>query len=538
MRTTYQLLMLLSTYYKNEKRKIMIKYNLILNVDSYKNDHFRMLNKDISILQSSGIARAAKVNTEVKKIIPFGLTYLVREYLIQKITKENIDEAELAYKRKGYNFDRERWEYILNKYDGNLPIKLHSIKEGVAIPLNVPIYRIENTDENCAWLVSYLETLILRIVWYATTVATNANYIRDIFIKYAKIHFGENYNYNDLIKFMLHNFGARGASSYEAEIISSMAHALSFAGSDSMQVERNIDYYYSKLRNEQIDNNNLPFYTASVIASEHSVSCSLADTETENDYPILVRMLDIMEEEIELKKKNNTLYISGQNGEKIINPTIISIVIDTYDADRFASKFIGEIEKDRIKSLAKLGGKLVLRPDSGDATTMPIEICEILFKKFEEDCSINSLGFKKLPSYLGILQGDGINPKSINQILENATNKKIAMSNFVFGMGGQLVHPEGGRDSYSFAMKATAQKMKSTGEWVDLLKNPITDKGKKSLSGYISTFINEDGRIMALKIVDVEKRNDNYWKDMMVEIFNNGEVVEENMPSFNEIRRF
>ena len=71
----------------------MIKYNLILDVDSYKNDHFRMLNQDISILQSSGIARAAKVNTEVKKIIPFGLTYLVREYLIQKITKENIDDG-------------------------------------------------------------------------------------------------------------------------------------------------------------------------------------------------------------------------------------------------------------------------------------------------------------------------------------------------------------------------------------------------------------------------------------------------------------
>lgn len=502
----------------------MLKYNLILDVDSYKNAHGRMLKDNVEYIQSSIIPRKNKSDIFTSYVIPFGYIYAIKEYLSKPITQENIDEAEMYFTMHGDTFDKARWQYIVDKYQGYLPLKINAVKEGQHIPIGMPLVRVENTDPKCAWLVSYIETMLLRAVWYGTTVATNAHSIKQILKETAS----KTWNENAFIDYHLHNFGARGGSSLESEIVSSMAHAISFSGSDSMQANRAICHYYG----------DKDVFVSSVMASEHSVSCSNANYEMRDDFAIAVKMLDLLEEEINKKEQKGIIF-----GKTTDVRTIVSIVADTYDVYRFTGKYLGERLKERIESLAKRGGKVVVRPDSGDPLTMPIEIIQILMDKF--GYSTNAKGYKALPPYLGVLQGDGVNGKSIQDILHNLEEEKLSLSNLVFGMGGKLVMPTKGRDEYSFAMKATAQKlsgdmgnglMKET-EWEHLIKDPITDTGKKSLSGHISVFQNQSGKLLVGEIERLEKDKE-YWHDIMLPVFENGKVIEENINNFNQIKEF
>ena len=51
----------------------------------------------------------------------------------------------------------------------------------------------------------------------------------------------------------------------------------------------------------------------------------------------------------------------------------------------------------------------------------------------------NEKGFKVLPSYLRIIQGDGVNYESIGDILKTMKDKKWSGENIVFGSGGALL---------------------------------------------------------------------------------------------------
>lgn len=478
-----------------------MKKNLILNTDSYKNRHWEMLHTDIRYLQSIITARnAKKAQLDTRYITLFGIAAMLRD-LAQGISREDIEEAEYFSHLHRSPINTANWEYLLNTYGGKLPVVIHAPQEGSLIPLNMPMVRIENTDPKCAWLVSFLETMMLRHIWYGSTIATNCMSLKKVFHRTLSRHIGD--HALPMADYMLHNFGARGGSSYESEELSSMAHALYFKGSDSMLANRALFDLYGK--DESIA-------LSSVTASEHSVSCSLSDFEKRNDFAIAVRMLDILEKE--LNRRDET------GGSQ---PVIVSAVIDTYDPYRFAGEFIGERLKDRVAALGNRGGKLVLRPDSGDPLQQPILIAKVLMDKF--GYHTNMKGYKVLPEFLGILQGDGVNPKSIAQIIDNLDNEKIAISNLVFGMGGKLVMPENGRDTYSFAQKATAQKLGGE-EWQPLLKAPITDTGKLGLSGHLSTFYNRHSHLyQALDIEEMAIRQDDSWQDVMVKQFENGEIT-------------
>lgn len=495
----------------------MVNYNLILDVDSYKNQHGRMLKDGVEFIQSSIIPRKNKADIFTSYVIPFGFIYAVKEYLSKPITKEQIDEAEMYFELHGDSFDRNRWEYIVNHHQGYLPLKINAVKEGQHIPIGMPLVRVENTDPKCAWLVSYIETMLLRAVWYGTTVATNAHAIKLYLKEFAE----KTWQKDAFIDYHLHNFGARGGSSLESELLSSMAHAISFAGSDSMQANRGINFYYGK-------KGEIKSYVSSVMASEHSVSCSNANYEARDDFAIAVKMLDLLEEEINKKEEKGIVF-----GKTTDLQTIVSIVADTYDVYRFTDKYIGQKLKQRVLDLAERGGKIVIRPDSGNPLTMPIEIIKLLMKNF--GYSTNAKGYKALPPFLGVLQGDGINGGSIKDILHNLDEEKLSLSNLVFGMGGKLVMPTKGRDEFSFAMKATAQKLKDENEWQHLIKDPITDVGKKSLSGHVSIFENENGKLLVAEIERMSLEKD-YWKDIMLPIYENGKVIEENITSFDKIK--
>ena len=81
----------------------------------------------------------------------------------------------------------------------------------------------------------------------------------------------------------------------------------------------------------------------------------------------------------------------------------VSIVSDSYDIYNACSEIWGSALKDLvIKRGAKEGNVTVIRPDSGDPTTVVCKVLEILGEKFGYEK--NSKGFQVLPSYIRILQ--------------------------------------------------------------------------------------------------------------------------------------
>lgn len=79
------------------------------------------------------------------------------------------------------------------------------------------------------------------------------------------------------------------------------------------------------------------------------------------------------------------------------------------------------------------------------------------------------------------------------------------------------------RDDLKFAMKCSAALI--NGEWVDVFKDPITDKGKKSIAGRFSV-VSEDGELKLAQFGEPD--------DLLCLRFMNGSLYNET--TFSEVR--
>ena len=142
--------------------------NIILLSDSYKYSHWKSYMPNTKYNYAYLEARnGAKFN----KTVMYGLQYILKRYLEGKvISKEKIDFAEAvitAHMGPGM-FNRKGWDYILEKYDGYLPVKIKAVAEGIPVDVSNVMMTVENTDPNVPWLTNFLETILLQ-VWYPMT---------------------------------------------------------------------------------------------------------------------------------------------------------------------------------------------------------------------------------------------------------------------------------------------------------------------------------------------------------------------------------
>ena len=72
----------------------------------------------------------------------------------------------------------------------------------------------------------------------------------------------------------------------------------------------------------------------------------------------------------------------------------------------------------------------------GKPTEVLESLLKILYEKFGG--TVNSKGFKVLDKHVRIIQGDGINLKSIEEILDHIEKLGFSADNLVFGSGGKL----------------------------------------------------------------------------------------------------
>jgi len=457
--------------------------NIILNSDSYKYSQFNQYPEGTEYIYSYIESRGGKYDETVF----FGLQAFIKEYLCGPVvTMEMIDEAEAIITAHGEPFNREGWEYIVKEHGGNLPVIIKAVPEGTVVGVHNVLATIVNNDPKCYWLTSFLETALLRAIWYPTTVATNSREIKKVILD-ALVRTGN----PDDIGFKLHDFGARGVSSLESAGIGGTAHLVNFMGTDTVEALLFARRYYGA-----------DMAGFSVPAMEHSTVTSWGREREVDSYRNMV-------------KKN------GKPGG------IVSAVSDSYDIFNACKLWGTELKQDILDS----GATLVVRPDSGHPATVVLKCIQILDEHFGSE--VNEKGYKVL-SNVRVLQGDGINIDSVKEILDTIIAEGYSADNVVFGQGGALLQIVN-RDDQKFAMKCSAAFV--NGEWVDVFKDPITDQGKQSKKGQLKLVknggIDKDGNPCYITVNHHDKMF-NVLHDELEVVFSNGKLIRD--LTFDEVR--
>lgn len=455
-------------------------YNIIMDSDSYKMSHYNQYPEGTEAVYSYFEARNGAEWDSVKF---FGLQYLLKEYLEGVVvTQAMIDEAEILAKAHFMGvegtFYKEGWQYILDKHEGKLPLRIKAVPEGTVVPISNVLMTVVNTDPKCFWLTNFTETMLSRI-WYACTVATKSAETRKIVESYWDETVDDNVDRFG-VNFCLHDFGSRGASSYESAGVGGMAHLTNFMGTDTIHAMAFAHKYY---------NANLNDIAYSVPATEHSVMTARG---REGEEGVFAKLLND--------------YPTG----------ILSVVSDSYDIFNFTTK-IAEKYKDQIMAR---DGKVVFRPDSGDPCDVTLQVIENVGKVF--GYTTNQKGYKVLPPQVGVIWGDGIDIDGIGQILGVLKTNGWSASNIVFGMGGGLLQKVN-RDTMRFAFKASAIKIK--GVWYEVFKDPVTaqkDSGmfKGSKRGKLKLYKNENGEYKTIPFDQIDL-------DELKLVFENGKLMKE-----------
>lgn len=462
--------------------------NLLLTSDSYKYSQYNQYPPDTEGIYSYYESRGG----EYPETVFFELQFLLKKYLVgQVVTQDKIDYAEeLINAHFGQKiFNRAGWEYILNKHNGELPIRIMAVPEGSIIPTGNVLMTVENTDDKCYWLTSFLETLLSHL-WYGCTVATQSWNMRQTIQKYLD----ETSDDTDP-SYRLHCFGFRGVSSVESAGIGSLAHLTSFKGSDTVEALQVARSYYGE-------------YMAanSINASEHSTVTSWG-----REYE---------------KEAYENLIDKNPHG-------LVACVSDSYDIFHACRHIWGEQLRDKVWN--RSGGPLVIRLDSGDPPLVVVKCLEILYGQFGG--MLNKKGYKVLDSSVRTLQGDGINPEMMEKILHYMKWHGWAAENISFGSGGALLQKLN-RDTCRFAYKCSA--IKRSGKWYDVYKDPVTDQGKSSKKGRLGLYKEDNAcdpkgysYFTGPLGLDKEAHTHN-WKNQLEEVFLNGKLTKET--SLSEIR--
>jgi nicotinic acid phosphoribosyltransferase len=143
-------------------------------------------------------------------------------------TDQDIIEAEAFLSAHGEPFNKKGFTDLIAL--GYWPVNIQAVAEGTVVPTSNVLVQIENTHPDFFWLPSFLETSLLRGVWYPTTVCTLSWMIRQLIQDYMNTTSDD----PSQIDFKLHDFGARGASSFETASIGGCAHLINFKGTDTM----------------------------------------------------------------------------------------------------------------------------------------------------------------------------------------------------------------------------------------------------------------------------------------------------------------
>lgn len=449
-------------------RATSIGANLILRTDSYKASHWLQYPPGSEAVYSYVESRGGAFSASVF----FGLQAWLREYAAHPVTTADINEAQAVYDAHGLSFNRAGWELLVSRHGGRLPIRIKAVAEGSVVPLHNVLATVENTDPDFFWLTSYLETELLRALWYPTTVATLSAAAKTVISRYLEKNSD---NPVEQLPFKLHDFGARGVSSQESAALGGLAHLVNFQGTDTVSALVAGKVWYD-----------CDMAGFSIPAAEHSTITSWG------------------------RDGESTAYRNMLT--RFARPdAVLAVVSDSYNIYHACEHIWGEELKQAV---IDSGATVVIRPDSGDPVTVVCKVADILAERF--GTTTNSKGYKVL-QHVRLIQGDGIDLHAIGNILQALDDKGYAAENIAFGMGGgllQRVH----RDTLQFAMKCSAIRI--NGKWSDVYKQPVDAPDKQSKKGLMALVQRGD----TFETIAREPEQ-SVEGDLLHTVFENGELV-------------
>lgn len=415
--------------------------NVLTNADGYKYSQYLQYPEGTTYVASYIEAR---VGAKHSRILWCGLQAFLKETLTVRITKKMVDKMAKIAKSAGAPFNYDGFMRIVNEFDGRWPLRIRALPEGAVVKPGTVLALVENTHPDFFWCTSFIETMLLRAAWYMTTVATVSKDIYDLCLSTLE-------EFTDLkgealemtLKFMLNDFGARGATCHEAAVLGGMGHLMTgFRGSDTTEASEGAELYYNHNIEEDAPTKTVP-------ASEHSTAAS-----------------------------------EGEEGEHIFNSRMIKAFGDGFifasvcdSFDHFKNVAENWLGKNRVEVDA-MNARLVIRPDSGDPVDMALATVELLDEKVGS--TPNSKGLKVLHPKFRVIYGDGIDYDTILGIFTALIENGYSPENICFGMGGALLQ-KCDRDWERFAMKACELEVMGVKRHVG--KKPKTDPSKTSKFG-------------------------------------------------------
>ena len=497
----------------------------LIDTDAYKLGHIHMYPEGTEYVLSNFTDRGSRVEG-ITETVHFGLQKFLQSWLTDKwapFFAATEDEVAEQYDKFLVNVlgpevgPRVGSDHIRALHRlGYLPLRFRSLPEGDKVPLRVPKFTVENTHPDFFWLTNYIETPMSSEIWQPATSATLADHFRKLLDEHAIKTTGSTAG----VEWQGHDFSFRGMAGVEAAAGSGMGHALSFTGSDNLNVLPSIEDFYGPLEGLGI---------GSVPATEHSVATAFGP---QDELGYFRSVLDA-------------------------NPTgIVSAVSDSYDLWKVLTEVLPEL-KDEI--LAR-DGKLVIRPDSGDPvdiltgtlkwpedmlrwpdsdrdedTRTPAEVgvVELLWNLFGG--TVTEQGYKVLDSHIGVIYGDSITYDRAQRIMERLEAKGFASTNVVFGLGS-FTYQYQTRDTFMSAMKATWVQVNGVG--INIYKDPATDNGtKKSARGRIAVGYRFSDQKFALRddtTIPTGADIENTLEDALETVWENGKFVK--TQTFAEVR--
>jgi nicotinamide phosphoribosyltransferase len=440
--------------------------NIIINTDNYKHCHYQLYPKGTQYVSSYIEARGG----EMPVTLFVGLQAFIREYLMHPITLDDIDEAEFTEREQGMHFNRENWMGVLNDHGGYLPVEIEAVPEGTVMPIRNALVQVINTDPKYWWATSFFETALLRAIWYPTTIGTISWLAKQQVIE----AFRATSDNPQLVRHILHDYGARGVSSMESAALGGLAHLVNFSQSDTVPGILAAKKYYNAVAPSNSGPN-----------AEHA-----GFTAWGRDY--------------EADAMANMLDLYADNG-------VALLLTDSYDHENAVKNIIGVQLKEKIQNFPGLVG---IRPDSGDVVQVTADTTEWLMDAF--GYTVNSKGFKILPDFIRTVQGDGVTRYSLPEVFAELERRGLAADNAVFGMGGGLLQ-HSNRDTMAFGMKANAVCV--NGEWRDVSKAPVDDVMKHSKAGRLAVSYS-DGEYRTVRRESIPAE-----ENLLQPVFRNGQLL-------------
>jgi nicotinamide phosphoribosyltransferase len=450
--------------------------NILFDSDSYKASHWLQYPSDLTAMGAYLESRGGENPTTLF----FGLQMLLQQSFTTPITQADVDEAEEFWVAHGLPFNRQGWERVVQMHGGRLPLRIRAVPEGSHVPTGNVLMTVESTDPQLAWLVTWVETKLLR-VWYPTTVATRSWQLRSVLSDALERSADDP---APTLPFSLHDFGSRGVSSLESAAIGGLAHLIAFRGSDTGAALVAGRRYYG-----------CAMAGFSIPAAEHSTILAWGQEHEAEAYRSIL--------------------------DRFARPgSVLAVVSDSYDLWNAVDQLWGEQLRQQV---IESGATVVIRPDSGD----PVRIVPELLRRLEArfGSRVNVKGYRVL-EHVRVIQGDGITTQTLPLVLEAVLQAGFSAENVAYGMGGGLLQ-QVNRDTQRFAYKVSW--VERAGRLLPVHKNPATDPAKASKAGVLD-LIHTGGsyRTVARPVSGV------YPDSCFQTVYENGELL--NSCSLDQIR--